>query len=183
MNRIISPLNIASFIFLVIIFICWDQSNRADKREQRQQEETEYIASLKAITADQIIERINGKMPVKCNDWMKPCFRSAAFEGDALVLKATDVDEQNPTAIGWITLGNDARTATLALVAKSFEPGIIDYLVLHNYGLKLVFYDSKGKYNAEWSMTPNEVLSAYSETSFERHSNAPLRNYLNAKTE
>lgn len=179
MSRIISPLNIASLIFLIVIFICWDKSNRTEKREQRLQEETEYVNKLRSISTDQIIERINSKMPLNFNQWMNPTFQSARFENDTLVFRVTGVNGKAPFATGYLSLGaSDPHTGTLTMIAKAFSPDIIDYITLNDIGLKIEQYDLDGQCSVHWTMTHEDVFNTYTNHHYLQLTDAPLRDYL-----
>lgn len=181
MNRILSPLNVASLIFLVVIFTLWDKSTKTERREQRQQEETEYVSYLRSLSDNDILERINSKMPLRNKLWIETTFQKAVFQNDTLVFKGTNVDFKNPFGHGFLSVGaSDPLTGSLVLVTKLFEPRIIDYITLNNKGLKFEFTDSKGRPSSQMTVTPQEVRDIYIGHHYESVLSAvpPLRDYL-----
>ncbi len=176
MKKILSPLNVASLIILIIIITVCDKSIRNERKLQHQQQLEAQVTYLDNITPTEFISRINSKLPATYNKWMKPRFTEAALVADTLVFTVDNGDPEiaNPYGWGYIDVGaSDPLTGSVIMLSDLFGSDKIDYVFYNGYSIAINTY-ARGKKHVHFVIPAEDVRSIYQGQSYRQRHPTPL---------
>lgn len=135
MNRVFSPINIASLIFIVITIFTIDGIRKKARSEERDKAQSELVAHYQS-DYQEMLDAANAKLPMRLTDWLAPYVDELRLEGDTLiVMYHTDYDDisefQNSASIPALALLNMFKDG-------GFGPAFVDCIMANKWAVRMI---------------------------------------------
>lgn len=172
MKRIFAPLNVASLLFIILVWTIASSSYNDAQSKERAEADIQYVENIRQITMTDIVSKVNKSLPqdvfTGAIGHMK--LSNARVEDNRLIFRVTNND----------AIPHNEDDVLSALADKIGEP-TIDVLVSGGYGLRFEFpTDHQGGYKGYiWDFSPDKVLDYYLSYHYDRHDTG-MRRYIRA---
>lgn len=176
MNKILSPLNVASLIILILIVTLCDKSIRRERKLEHEQQVNAQVTYLDNISPTDFISSVNDKLPATYSKWMKPHFTEATLCADTLVFTVDngDPDIANPYGWGYISVGaSDPLTGSVIMLSDVIGSDKIDYIFYNGYNIAIDTY-ARGKLHVHFVIPAADVRGIYRGPDYGQRHPAPL---------
>lgn len=135
MNRVISPINIASLIFIIVTYFTIDGMYKSERRAEREQAQSELAAYYQS-NYQEILDDANAKLPMRLMDWLAPYVDQLSLEGDTLNV-ACHRDEDDMFEFEY-----SASHPALALLNMfkdgGFGPAFVDCIMANKWSVRMI---------------------------------------------
>lgn len=135
MNRVISPINIASLIFIIVTCFTIDGMYKSERRAKREQAQSELADHYQSNYQD-MIAATNAKLPMRLTDWLAPYVDQLSLEGNTLNL-ACHVDKDDIYEFEY-----SASHPALALLNMfkdgGFGPAFVDCIMANKWSVRMI---------------------------------------------
>lgn len=171
MNRILSPLNVASFLFTVLtlwIVINW---NKSEKRKEKISYEKEYMAHL-SQNEETIIATVVNSLPVRLTA-RDITFNRMERQDSCIVFYCS---YSKPDTRFWVMGDGDFYRALVDRLHEGFHYNLADLILVKGYSVRVVTA-CKGKQVEDVTVSPQEFMNAYACKFFDKDGSGSLKSW------
>ena len=169
MNRITSPLNVASLIFIVLTIVCVSEVRSSQRRAAYDAATVAYLDELKA-KRDTCFNKVKKQLPVQAEDWLAPMFTSVEYSDSCVLFRCNyDNSRYYKSAADCSQLRNSASNpelSVLQMLSKTFAPEVVDCLIANNFDLRIIS-TYKGEFVEDYVLTPEMLHIGYCHTYYD----------------
>lgn len=142
MNRILSPLNVASLIFIVLTIICVSEVRSSQRRAAFDEATDAYVAALRE-NPDSYVNSVEAQLPLRTVEWLSPMFTSVEQADGCVVLHCnydhfSDRYASAADCFLFSTGSSDPECSVVDMLSKAFSPEFVDCLIVNDFDLRLV---------------------------------------------
>ncbi|WP_300300780.1 hypothetical protein [uncultured Muribaculum sp.] len=170
MNRITSPLNVASLIFIVLTIVCVSEVRSSQRRAAYDAATVDYVAGLRE-NRDTQIYRVQAQLPVRSMEWLSPMFTAIEQTDSCVVLHCnydhfSDRYDSVDDCYLFCTSASDPEYSMVDMLAKAFSPEFVDCLLANEVSLRLVA-TLNGAPVEDYTLTPAMLRKGYTNGLFD----------------
>lgn len=135
MNRVTSPINIASLIFIIVTCLTIDGISKSERRAEREKVQSELVAHYQSDYKE-ILDAAAAKLPMQLNDYLVPYVDQLRLEGDTLnVICHIDNDYQH-------LFENSSTAPAMSLLTMfkdgGFGPAFVDCVMANQWSIRMI---------------------------------------------
>lgn len=135
MNRVFSPINIASLIFIVITIFTIDGIRKKERNAERDKAQSELAARYQS-DYQEILDETNSKLPMRLMDWLAPYVDELRLEGDTLNV-ICHVDRDDPYEFQY-SADNPALALLNMFKDGGFGPAFVDCIMANKWAVRMI---------------------------------------------
>ena len=168
MNRITSPLNVASLIFIVLTIVCVSEVRSSQRRAAYDAATVAYLDDLKD-NRDTYLYRVKKQLPVQAEDWLAPMFTSVEYSDSCVLFRCNYDNSYYKSADACSLLRNSSTDPELSVVqmfSGTFSPEFVDCLIANNLDLRIIA-TFKGEFVEDYVLTPEMLHIGYCHTYYD----------------
>lgn len=170
MNRITSPLNVASLIFIVLTIVCVSEVRSSQRRAAYDAATVAYLDELKT-NRDTYFYRVKAQLPVQAEEGPEPIMITSVEYSDSCVLFRCNYDNSrySKSASDCCRLrysGDNPELSVLKMLSKTFAPEVVDCLIANNLDLRIIS-TYKGELVEDYVLTPEMLHIGYCHTYYD----------------
>lgn len=154
MNRIISPLNVASFVFFVLAVWFVSDWHETKEHEEVIEQQKDYVVNLQNHTND-ILDDVQKRLPYNVPSRNRT-IQKIDIQGDTVFM---DIVYMKPQIFYAVT-ENNSPNALLTMMRKNFGSAYTDLMLLKKYNYRIRTH-KEGKVFENFVVTSDEFRRSY----------------------
>lgn len=171
MNRILSPLNVASFLFTVLTFWIVINWNKSEKRKEKISYEKEYIAHLSQHEETIMAQAVNS-LPVRLPA-RDLTFNRMERQDSCIVFHCS---YSKPDTRFWSMGDSEFSRALIDRLHKGFHYNLADLILIKGYSVRVVT-TYKGRQVEDVTISPQEIMYAYTRGFYGKDGSGSLKSW------